>query len=108
MLSCFHTTDKTLYGCWPQGHYLEGAESLDDVLDLVRREAERADTLQAFQLFHDVAGTSPHHAENVVLQRMLTGWNVWVLKVPVAADSRPCSCLACKRNTPTLCCRRCP
>ena len=56
-LSCFHTTDNTLHGYWSQGHYLDGAESLEDVLDLVRREAERADALQAFQLFHDVAGT---------------------------------------------------
>jgi hypothetical protein len=68
-LSCFHTTDHIVPGYWSQGHYLEGAESLGDVLDLVRREAERADTLQAFQLFHDVAGTptTPNNAENVVL-----------------------------------------
>ncbi|ELR20390.1 tubulin/FtsZ family, GTPase domain containing protein [Acanthamoeba castellanii str. Neff] len=68
--NCFHTTDKTLYGCWPQGHYLEGAESLDDVLDLVRREAERADTLQAFQLFHDVAGACGGGFTTLLLSRL--------------------------------------
>ncbi|ELR23146.1 Tubulin/FtsZ family, GTPase domain containing protein, partial [Acanthamoeba castellanii str. Neff] len=68
--NCFHTTDKTLYGCWSQGHYLEGAESLDDVLDLVRREAERADTLQAFQLFHDVAGACGGGFTTLLLSRL--------------------------------------
>ncbi|ELR21982.1 Tubulin/FtsZ family, GTPase domain containing protein [Acanthamoeba castellanii str. Neff] len=68
--NCFHTTDNTLHGYWSQGHYLEGAESLDDVLDLVRREAERADTLQAFQLFHDVAGACGGGFTTLLLSRL--------------------------------------
>ncbi|ELR16260.1 Tubulin/FtsZ family, GTPase domain containing protein, partial [Acanthamoeba castellanii str. Neff] len=68
--NCFHTTDHIVPGYWSQGHYLEGAESLDDVLDLVRREAERADTLQAFQLFHDVAGACGGGFTTLLLSRL--------------------------------------
>ena len=34
------------------GHYTEGAELVDQVLDVVRREAEGCDCLQGFQLTH--------------------------------------------------------
>ncbi|KAI8528615.1 hypothetical protein RHMOL_Rhmol12G0161500 [Rhododendron molle] len=33
---------------WAKGHYTEGAELIDSVLDVVRREAENCDCLQAF------------------------------------------------------------
>ncbi|KAF7124364.1 hypothetical protein RHSIM_Rhsim12G0138700 [Rhododendron simsii] len=33
---------------WAKGHYTEGAELIDSVLDVVRREAESCDCLQAF------------------------------------------------------------
>ncbi|XP_053486587.1 tubulin beta chain-like isoform X11 [Ictalurus furcatus] len=36
---------------WAKGHYTEGAELVDSVLDVVRREAESCDCLQGFQLF---------------------------------------------------------
>jgi len=35
---------------WAKGHYTEGAELVDEVLDVVRREAEGCDCLQGFQL----------------------------------------------------------
>lgn len=41
---------------WSKGHYTEGAELLDSVLDIVRREAEKADCLQGFQLTQSVGG----------------------------------------------------
>merc|ERR1711971_161669 len=37
---------------WAKGHYTEGAELVDSVLDVVRREAESCDCLQGFQLTH--------------------------------------------------------
>jgi len=41
---------------WAKGHYTEGAELVDDVLDVVRKEAENTDTLQGFQLTHSLGG----------------------------------------------------
>ncbi|CAI9297994.1 unnamed protein product [Lactuca saligna] len=34
---------------WAKGHYTEGAELIDSVLDVVRKEAENCDCLQGFQ-----------------------------------------------------------
>ena len=35
---------------WAKGHYTEGAELIDSVLDVVRKEAESCDCLQGAQL----------------------------------------------------------
>ncbi|XP_010450213.1 PREDICTED: tubulin beta-4B chain-like isoform X1 [Camelina sativa] len=36
---------------WAKGHYTEGAELIDSVLDVVRKEAENSDCLQDMVLF---------------------------------------------------------
>jgi tubulin beta len=41
---------------WAKGHYTEGAEIVEDVLDILRKEAEKADCVQGFQLFHSLGG----------------------------------------------------
>merc|ERR1719453_2490312 len=41
---------------WAKGHYTEGAELIDSVLDVVRKEAESCDCLQGFQLTHSMGG----------------------------------------------------
>nr|CDS28127.1 beta tubulin [Hymenolepis microstoma] len=41
---------------WAKGHYTEGAELVDAVQDVVRREAECCDCLQGFQLTHSLGG----------------------------------------------------
>ncbi|CAF4268852.1 unnamed protein product, partial [Adineta steineri] len=41
---------------WAKGHYTEGAEIVDAVLDVVRKEAEACDCLQGFQLVHSLGG----------------------------------------------------
>nr|XP_061792300.1 tubulin beta-1 chain-like isoform X7 [Nerophis lumbriciformis] len=40
---------------WAKGHYTEGAELVDSVLDVVRKEAEGCDCLQGFQLFKRIS-----------------------------------------------------
>ncbi|XP_062239239.1 tubulin beta chain isoform X8 [Platichthys flesus] len=40
---------------WAKGHYTEGAELVDSVMDVVRKEAECCDCLQGFQLTHSLA-----------------------------------------------------
>ena len=41
---------------WAKGHYTEGAELVDSVMDVVRKEAENCDCLQGFQLTHSLGG----------------------------------------------------
>jgi len=41
---------------WAKGHYTEGAELVDAVLDVARKEAENTDCLQGFQLTHSLGG----------------------------------------------------
>ncbi|CAL4061049.1 unnamed protein product, partial [Meganyctiphanes norvegica] len=41
---------------WAKGHYTEGAELVDSVMDVIRKEAENCDCLQGFQLTHSLGG----------------------------------------------------
>ncbi|TIA98780.1 hypothetical protein E3P92_03096 [Wallemia ichthyophaga] len=41
---------------WAKGHYTEGAELVDQILDVTRREAENCDCLQGFQIAHSLGG----------------------------------------------------
>eukprot|EP00095_Tigriopus_kingsejongensis_P001627 maker-scaffold451_size166902-snap-gene-0.16 protein:Tk01627 transcript:maker-scaffold451_size166902-snap-gene-0.16-mRNA-1 annotation:"tubulin beta-4b chain-like" len=41
---------------WAKGHYTEGAELVESVMDVVRKEAETCDCLQGFQLTHSLGG----------------------------------------------------
>ena len=41
---------------WAKGHYTEGADLVDSVVDVIRREAEDSDCLQGFQLVHSLGG----------------------------------------------------
>ena len=39
-----------------QGFYTEGAELIDGILEIVRRQSETCDALQGFQLLHSLGG----------------------------------------------------
>eukprot|EP00794_Sanderia_malayensis_P017074 gene17074-18794_t len=41
---------------WAKGHYTEGAELVEEILDVVRKEGESCDCLQGFQLTHSLGG----------------------------------------------------
>jgi tubulin beta len=41
---------------WAKGHFNERAELVDSVLDVVRKEYEKCDCLQGFQLTHSLGG----------------------------------------------------
>jgi tubulin beta len=41
---------------WAKGHYTEGAELIEPVLDVIRKEAEATDCLQGFQVCHSLGG----------------------------------------------------
>jgi tubulin beta len=41
---------------WAKGHYTEGAELVDSILDVIRKETESCDVLQGFQITHSMGG----------------------------------------------------
>ena len=41
---------------WAKGHYTEGAELVDGIMEAVRKEAEGCDVLQGFQATHSMGG----------------------------------------------------
>lgn len=41
---------------WAKGHYTEGAELVESVVDVIRRESEGCDCLQGFQMTHSLGG----------------------------------------------------
>ncbi|XP_045466141.1 tubulin beta-4A chain-like [Harmonia axyridis] len=41
---------------WAKGHYTNGAEIVDAVMDIIRKECEGCDCLQGFQLTHSLGG----------------------------------------------------
>jgi len=41
---------------WAKGHYTEGAELVDQIMECVRKEAEGCDVLQGFQITHSMGG----------------------------------------------------
>ncbi|KAK9453984.1 Tubulin/FtsZ, GTPase domain-containing protein [Dipodascopsis uninucleata] len=41
---------------WAKGFYTEGAELIEPILDVIRREAEGTESLQGFQLLHSLGG----------------------------------------------------
>jgi len=41
---------------WAKGHYTEGAELVDGIMEAIRKEAEQCDVLQGFQTTHSMGG----------------------------------------------------
>mmetsp|Transcript_23427 Transcript_23427/g.26272 ORF Transcript_23427/g.26272 Transcript_23427/m.26272 type:complete len:448 (+) Transcript_23427:139-1482(+) len=41
---------------WAKGHYTEGAELVDQIMECVRKESEGCDVLQGFQITHSMGG----------------------------------------------------
>uniref|UniRef100_A0A1A9UYZ5 Tubulin beta chain n=1 Tax=Glossina austeni TaxID=7395 RepID=A0A1A9UYZ5_GLOAU len=55
---------------WARGHYTEGAELVDSVLDVVRKEAEGCDCLQGFQITHSLGGGTGSGLGTLVLSKI--------------------------------------
>ncbi|KAL4191632.1 hypothetical protein AMTRI_Chr07g30830 [Amborella trichopoda] len=51
---------------WVKGHYVEGAELIDSVLDVVRKEAKNCDCLQGFQVCHSLGGWTGSRMVNIL------------------------------------------
>ncbi|UZJ53345.1 hypothetical protein CBS101457_002665 [Exobasidium rhododendri] len=76
-----------------KGYYTEGAELMDSIMDVARKEAEKADMLQGFQLLHSLGGgTGSGLGTNLLTKlreefpdRMLATWSV--LPSPKVSDT---------------------
>ncbi|XP_037936455.1 tubulin beta chain-like [Teleopsis dalmanni] len=55
---------------WAKGFYTEGAEFIDSVLDVVRKEAEGCDCLQGFQIVHSLGGGTGSGLGTLVLSKL--------------------------------------
>merc|ERR1712032_756770 len=57
---------------WAKGHYTEGAELIDSVLDVVRKEAEGCDCLQGFQVTHSLGGGTGSGMGTLLISKIRT------------------------------------
>uniref|UniRef100_A0A060T354 Tubulin beta chain n=1 Tax=Blastobotrys adeninivorans TaxID=409370 RepID=A0A060T354_BLAAD len=55
---------------WAKGHYTEGAELVESVLDVLRREAESCDSLQGFQVAHSLGGGTGSGMGTLLISRI--------------------------------------
>lgn len=55
---------------WARGHYTEGSELIDIVLDLTRKEVESAKCLQSFQLVHSLGGGTGSGMGTLLMQKI--------------------------------------
>lgn len=56
MLTCSSHSQSGAGNNFSKGYYTEGAELMDSIMDVARKEAEKADMLQGFQLVHSLGG----------------------------------------------------
>lgn len=68
--------DNLVYGqsgagnSWAKGYYTEGAELVESVLDIIRKEAEHTDCLQGFQLAHSLGGGTGSGMGSLLLSKI--------------------------------------
>merc|ERR1712048_1078999 len=59
---------------WAKGHYTEGAELVETVLDQIRMEIEQCDAPQGFQLFHSLGGGTGSGMGTLLLLKIRDGY----------------------------------
>jgi len=70
---------------WAKGHYTEGAELIDEALDVMRKEVENCDCPQGFQICHSLGGGTGSGMGTLLLlklrdaypDRILTSFSVY-------------------------------
>ena len=65
---------------WAKGHYTEGAELIDSVMDQVRREAEGCDCVQGQQVFPALVTSLTYAAASFGASHCC--WSVWQHQAP--------------------------
>merc|ERR1712156_1251824 len=59
---------------WAKGHYTEGAELVESVLDRIRMEIEQCDAPQGFQIFHSLGGGTGSGMGTLLLLKIRDGY----------------------------------
>ncbi|KAG2377668.1 hypothetical protein C9374_009184 [Naegleria lovaniensis] len=55
---------------WAKGHYTEGAELADQIMDVLRKEVEQCEALQGFQLTHSLGGGTGSGLGTLLLSKL--------------------------------------
>ena len=55
---------------WARGYYTEGAELLDGVLEVTRKQSENCDCLQGFQMVHSIGGGTGSGMGSLLLKHL--------------------------------------
>jgi len=55
---------------WAKGHYTEGAELVDSIMECVRKESESCDVLQGFQVTHSMGGGTGSGMGTLIVSKM--------------------------------------
>ncbi|KAJ7690050.1 beta-tubulin 2 [Mycena rosella] len=55
---------------WAKGFYTEGAELIDPILEVLRKQAENCDVLQGFQIIHSIGGGTGSGLGCLLLSKM--------------------------------------
>ncbi|KAF9223303.1 beta-tubulin [Gyrodon lividus] len=66
----FFTGDSGAGNNWAKGYYTEGAELIDGILDIVRRQSEACDALQGFQIIHSLGGGTGAGLGSLLLSKL--------------------------------------
>lgn len=78
---------------WAKGHYTEGAELVESVMDVVRKEAEGCDCLQGFQMTHSLGGGTGSGLGTLLMTKIKEEWADRILETfsvfpcPKASDT---------------------
>ncbi|KAJ3504952.1 hypothetical protein NMY22_g17752 [Coprinellus aureogranulatus] len=55
---------------WAKGYYTEGAELVDSIMEIVRRQAEKCDALQGFQILQSLGGGTGAGLGSLMLSKL--------------------------------------
>ncbi|KAG2031273.1 beta-tubulin 2 [Suillus americanus] len=66
----YFTSDSGAGNNWAKGYYTEGAELIDGILDIVRRQSEATEALQGFQIIHSLGGGTGAGLGSLLLSKL--------------------------------------
>ncbi|ESK95888.1 beta-tubulin 2 tubb2 [Moniliophthora roreri MCA 2997] len=66
----FVTSDSGAGNNWAKGFYTEGAELVDSLLEVVRKQSEATDALQGFQVLHSLGGGTGAGLGSLMLSKL--------------------------------------
>lgn len=88
---------------WAKGFYTEGAELIDDAMDVVRKEAENSDCLQGYQICHSLGGGTGSGLGNLLLQRIREEYPDRIMTTYSVMPSPKVSSIVTEPYNSTLC-----